>query len=471
MGWLPLFHQPEAVNALVVGVSSAAQYKCRWLKEQGAHVVAVAPIISANERAELAKIGVDYEEIMPQACHVQNKNLLIIATDDDAWNCQFAAQMNPTQMPMFVWHHPELSTVSFPAIIDRDPVITAISASGRSPMVSRYLRTRLEGLIPAGYGRLAELVQQLEQAVKEKLTNPQARRRWWQHVLSGTAGEKAMRGEVQAAKSELEKALASASHHQGSVSLVGAGPGDPELLTFKALRMLQQADVVLYDRLVSEQILKYARRDAELMFVGKKRSHHSVPQDDINQLLVHLAQSGKTVCRLKGGDPFIFGRGGEEIAQLAKAGVSFQVVPGVTAASGCAAYAGIPLTHRDYAQSVRFVTGHLKNEAMNLQWQELVSDEQTVVFYMGLNAIPLIAEQLIKNGAPRQRPAAVIEQGTTQEQKVVISNLSELHTDVCQAQIESPALIIIGEVVRLHDQLHWFDVNEISSAEVDSVLR
>lgn len=468
MAWLPLFHAPDAISALVVGASQTALYKSRWLRENGAQVVAIADQYDAKQQTELDDMGVAWEEMTPKAIHVQGKNLLIIASLDDAWNCMFAKQLRQLGMPMFVWKHPELSTVSFPAIVDRDPVVVAISASGRHPMLSRYLRTQLEGLIPAGYGHLAELIQNVQSAVKNKFPQIEQRRRWWHSVLSGNLAARAMNGEIHAAQLQIEAALATAPVGQfawGEVALVGAGPGDPELLTFKALRLLQQADVVLYDRLVSEQILSYARRDAQLMFVGKKRSHHSVPQADINRLLVRLAQEGKSVCRLKGGDPFTFGRGGEEIAELAKAGVSFQVVPGVTAASGCAAYAGIPLTHRDYAQSVRFVTGHLKDETSSLNWQELVSADQTVVFYMGLNAIPLIVDQLQSHGAPSVRPVAVIEQGTTPQQRVLISNLSSLQADVAQANIQSPALIIIGEVVNMHNQLKWFRKSEETAPE------
>lgn len=474
MGWLPLFHHPKATSALVVGASSAALYKCRWLRECGATVSAVAADFTSEQQLELDRLGVAWENIEPAAIHVQGKNLLVIASLNAAWNQTFAQQLVSLNIPMFVWQNPQLSTVSFPAIINRDPVMTAISSSGASPMLSRYLRTRIEGLIPAGYGHLAKLVTAAERAVKAQIPSTEQRRRWWHSVLSGTIGERAMRGDVETAHNELMARIASfepSEQQWGEVSLVGAGPGDPELLTFKALRLLQQADVVLYDRLVNERILDFARRDAKLLFVGKKRSQHSVPQQDINQMLVEYAKAGHSVCRLKGGDPFIFGRGGEEIAEIAQAGISFQVVPGVTAASGCAAYAGIPLTHRDYAQSVRFVTGHLKDDTSNLCWPALVSAEQTVVFYMGLNAIPLIAQELIQHGAPKDRPAAVIEQGTTDQQRIVISTLSTLVSDVQQSDIESPALIIIGDVVRLHHQLHWFDPAKQGVSHLDSVFK
>ena len=459
MGWLPLFHQPQSVRALVVGVSSAALYKCRWLKEGGAQVQLVAPQVSSEQANELNQLQVNWQEIEPQFTHTQDKNLIVIATANPDWNRAFAMQLQHLNIPMFVWQQPKLSTVSFPAIIDRSPVMTAISSSGQSPMLSRYLRTRLEGLIPKGYGSLAELVHSFEQRVRQQIPQTEVRRRWWQRILTGSIGERALRGELTAAKIEIDSLLSQpeSSHlNWGEVALVGAGPGDPDLLTFKALRLLQQADVVLYDRLVSPEILSFARRDAEQIFVGKQRSHHAVPQQEINALLVQYAKSGKQVCRLKGGDPFVFGRGGEELAELAEAGVSFQVVPGITAASGCAAYAGIPLTHRDYAQSVRFVTGHLKNQTANLNWPDLVSAEQTVVFYMGLNAIPVIVQQLVAHGAPAQRPAALIEQGTTHNQRIVVATLATLEEQAKAANIKAPTLIIIGDVVNLHHQLKWF---------------
>lgn len=459
MSWLPLFHHPNSVQALVVGASSAALYKARWLQQGGANVTVVSLDLTEAQQAELDALGILWHQAEPTPAHCQGKNLLVVASEDAAWNQAFATQCQANPMPMFVWQHPELSTVSFPAIIDRDPVVVAISASGQTPMLSRYLRTRLEGLIPMGFGHLAELIQSFEHRVRAWLPDTAVRRRWWQQIYTSAIGERAIRGDLAAAKAALDEQLAQGEHQVqqwGEVALVGAGPGDPELLTFKALRLLQQADVVLYDRLVSAEILKLARRDAELIFVGKQRSHHAVPQAEINTLLVRYAQSGRQVCRLKGGDPFVFGRGGEELAELATAGVSFQVVPGITAASGCAAYAGIPLTHRDYAQSVRFVTGHLKNQTHQLNWSDLVSADQTLVFYMGLNAIPTIVRQLVQFGAPLDRPAALIEQGTTPQQRVVVATLETLQAQAEQAHIKAPTLIIIGDVVKLHAHLHWF---------------
>lgn len=459
MGWIPLFHQPQNLQAVVVGVSSAALYKCRWLREGGAEVEVIAPQVALEQRNELSEIGVSWQELDPQLGHVKGKNLLVIATENKIWNRAFALQLQALNIPMFVWQHPDLCTVSFPAIIDRDPVITAISSSGQTPMLSSYLRTRLEGMIPMGYGYLAKLIKSVEQRVQHEFPETEVRRRWWQGVLSGAVGERAMRGELSEAQADITLLLSQPNLPRlkwGGVALVGAGPGDPDLLTFKALRLLQQADVVLYDRLVAPEILSLARRDAEKIFVGKQRAQHAVPQNEINALLVQFAQSGKQVCRLKGGDPFVFGRGGEELAELAEAGVSFQVVPGITAASGCAAYAGIPLTHRDYAQSVRFVTGHLKNQMAILNWPDLVSANQTVVFYMGLNAIPTIVKNLVAHGAPVDRPAALIEQGTTQDQRIIIATLATLEKQASAAHIKAPTLIIIGDVVNLHHQLKWF---------------
>ncbi|MBD3609781.1 MAG: uroporphyrinogen-III C-methyltransferase, partial [Gammaproteobacteria bacterium] len=282
----------------------------------------------------------------------------------------------------------------------------------------------------------------------------------WEQVLAVRFSDLVLTGKEKAARDELEKHLDEASHvsePKGEVYLVGAGPGDPYLLTFRALRLMQQADVVVYDRLVSQPILDMVRRDAEFIYAGKARSDHAIPQEEINMLLARLAQQGKRVLRLKGGDPFIFGRGGEEIETLMEEGVAFQVVPGITAAAGCASYSGIPLTHRNYAQSVCFVTGHLKDGSTDLNWSMLSQPQQTVVFYMGLNGVKTICEQLIAHGRDPKTPAALVEKGTTPEHKVHIGDLTKLPEMAAGGEIKPPTLIIVGEVVELHEKLAWFE--------------
>ncbi len=342
-----------------------------------------------------------------------------------------------------------------PAIIDRSPLVISVASNGTSPVLSRQIRTQLETSIPHGMGKLAEFSGKWRNQVKEKISNPDERRIFWENLYASPLKEQVFNDNRDVADSMLEQALLEWKAPKGEVYLVGAGPGDPELLTLKALRLMQQADVVIYDRLVSQPILELCRRDSTKIYVGKARSNHSVPQDGINALLVEYAQQGKRVCRLKGGDPFIFGRGGEEIQELFQAGVPFQVVPGITAASGCSAYAGIPLTHRDYAQSVRFLTGHLKEGSPELPWNELVYENQTLVLYMGLVGLERICEQLIAHGQRPDMPVALISKGTTPEQKVVVGSLADIASKVTEHQIHAPTLTIIGEVVRLREQLQW----------------
>ena len=341
----------------------------------------------------------------------------------------------------------------FPAVIDRSPLMVSVSTRGSAPALTRHIRQRLEAFIPQDYGRLAGYAESLRERVKSLLPK-QERAAFWRRWLNSRAPEMILARQPQRAEAETEACL-QGQQMQGEVALVGAGPGDPDLLTFRALRLIQSADVVFYDRLVGDGIMDLVDPAAEKYYVGKKMSHHSVPQDDINQLLIHAAQEGKRVLRLKGGDPFIFGRGGEEIQQLAGTGIPFQVVPGITAASGCAAYAGIPLTHRDYAQSVRFVTGHLKNGTCNLPWNELIHPDQTLVIYMGLNGLPVICSQLIAAGMPPETPVALVEKGTLPEQKVHIGTLSSMPQYIEGREIHAPTLTIVGDVVRLHETLKW----------------
>ncbi|MBV1921674.1 MAG: siroheme synthase CysG, partial [Pseudomonadales bacterium] len=354
---------------------------------------------------------------------------------------------------------PELCSFILPAIIDRSPVVIAVSSGGQSPVLARMIRAKLESTIPASYGRLAKLVGAVRDKVKARFDTVNQRREFWEQTLTGPVAEYVFAGKEDDAQKMLEEQLDDLSikpRVKGEVYLVGAGPGDPDLLTFRALRLMQQADVVLYDRLVSPEVLDLVRRDAERIYVGKARDDHAVPQDQINQYLVDLALQGRRVCRLKGGDPFIFGRGGEEIDMLAEQHIDFQVVPGITAASGCSTYAGIPLTHRDYSQSVQFVTGHLKDGSCDLDWEMLARGRQTVVFYMGLVGLPHICESLIEHGQKPDMPIALIQQGTTRNQKVLTGTLATMPDIVKANPVVPPTLIIVGEVVTLQEKLQWF---------------
>ncbi len=355
---------------------------------------------------------------------------------------------------------PALCSFIVPSIIDRSPVMVAVSSGGSSPVLARLLRTKLETLIPSSYGRLATLLEGYRNKVKAAFSNTRDRRRFWEVILQGPVTELMFSGRDKQAQAVLEKAIEKGEatiSGPGEVYLVGAGPGDPDLLTFGALRLLQQADVVVYDRLVSAPILDLARRDAEKIYVGKKNRDHTLPQEGINELLAKLAKQGKRVLRLKGGDPFIFGRGGEEIERLMEEGISFQVVPGITAAAGCASYAGIPLTHRNHAQSVVFATGHLKDNSIDLNWKALAQPNQTVVFYMGLTGLYVICEQLIKHGMPEDTAIALVEKGTTVDQKVHTATLATLPEKIKNISVKPPTLIIVGSVVSLHEKLAWFE--------------
>ncbi|MCX4198162.1 siroheme synthase CysG [Methylobacterium organophilum] len=384
--------------------------------------------------------------------------LAIAATDDEPLNAAVSQHANALGMPVNVVDSPQLCSVIFPAIVDRSPLVIAVSSGGDAPVLARLIRARIETWIPAAYGQLAGLAKQFRAQVKAKFANVQQRRVFWEETFQGPIAEQALAGcSAEAERLLAEKLAGAAPRALGEVYLVGAGPGDPDLLTFRALRLMQQADVVLYDRLVAPAIIDLCRRDADRIYVGKQRSEHAVPQEQINQKLVTLAKEGKRVLRLKGGDPFIFGRGGEEIEELAAHGVPFQVVPGITAASGCAAYAGIPLTHRDHAQSVRFVTGHLKDGSCDLPWAELAAPAQTLVFYMGLVGLPVICQQLIAHGRSADTPAALVQQGTTTNQRVFTGTLETLAQRIAQEQVQAPTLLIVGEVVQLREKLAWFE--------------
>ena len=452
----PISLKLQQQRCLIVGGGHIAYRKALLLVKAGAILDIVAPEIDSQLMLLIEQsAGTAYLKPFDNLDLDRVYRLVIAATDNAAVNKRVFEQAELRNL--LVNSVDDIPNCRFmvPAIIDRSPLLISVASNGASPVLSRQLRTQIETLVPHGMGKLAQFSGDWRSRVKAQIVNPDERRIFWEELYASPLKEQVFNDNLDTAHQMMIQALAEWTAPKGEVYLVGAGPGDPELLTLKALRLMQQADVVIYDRLVSAPILELCRRDAEKVYVGKARSNHSVPQDGINALLVKYAQAGKRVCRLKGGDPFIFGRGGEEIQELFAAGVSFQVVPGITAASGCSAYAGIPLTHRDYAQSVRFLTGHLKEGSPELPWRELVYENQTLVLYMGLVGLEHICQQLIAHGQRSDMPVALVSKGTTPEQKVVVGTLSDIASKVAEHQIHAPTLTIIGEVVTLREQLQW----------------
>ncbi|WP_211828148.1 siroheme synthase CysG [Kistimonas asteriae] len=464
MDYLPLYLDVRDTLCLVVGGDSVALRKIRLLLSAGARIRLVAPDILEELSGMLDHQRHEIIQRPFQGDDLDGVRLVIAATDSDTVNGAVADAAKARGLTVNVVDGAEQGNAIMPAIIDRSPLIVSVSSAGKAPVLARLLRTRLESLLPDGYGRLADLAGSFRAQVKARFSSLNDRRYFWEKVFGGPAAEQALAGNMEQARRMIGQALEALEAQEeqlvGEVYLVGGGPGDPDLLTFRALRLMQQADVVLHDRLVSEDVLALCRRDADYIYVGKRRDQHTLPQEDINTLLVKLAKEGKRVLRLKGGDPFIFGRGGEEIDTLADEGIPFQVVPGITAASGCASYAGIPLTHRDYAQSVRFVTGHLKDGGYDLNWSEMVRNDQTLVFYMGLMGLPRICQELIDHGRNPETPVALIQQGTTREQRVYTGSLTSIVSDIAEIKIKPPTLIIVGEVVQLHERLKWFGLEE-----------
>ncbi|MEY4929167.1 MAG: hypothetical protein RL279_906 [Pseudomonadota bacterium] len=456
---LPIFMNINQRLCVVIGAGEVAARKVTMLLRAQASVTVYAPEICPT-LADLVEAGrIRYQQARFADQQLSGACLVIAATNDLQVNTavSLAAQVN--NIPVNVVDAPALCTFTMASIVERSPIVIAISSEGNAPVLARYLRSKIETMLPAGYGRIAAIAGEFRDKVKSKYATSQARRIFWEGVLQGPIVERILAGQEAAARICLDQLLAddTASQQHGEVYLVGGGPGDPDLLTFRALRLMQQCDVCVYDKLVSPEVLDLVRRDAELIYVGKSRDQHTLPQEEINQLLARLALAGKRVLRLKGGDPFIFGRGGEEIETLMQQGVPFQVVPGITAANGVSSYAGIPLTHRDYAQACLFITGHLKNGVLDLDWAAMARPQQTVVIYMGLVGLEQICQQLIAHGVAPDMPAAVIQQGTTQHQRVVSANLSDLASQVAAAKMKAPCLTIIGQVVQLREKLNWFE--------------
>ncbi|MEE9319642.1 MAG: siroheme synthase CysG [Granulosicoccus sp.] len=445
-------------QCLVVGASLEALGKARDLSRCGARVHLVDPAAAA----EVPGVAFSANRLF-QLDDLTGCWLVIAASADAALNDRISSLCHDRQLLCHVVGNHDASSLIVPEVIDRSPMLIAITSGGGSPTLSRALKSRIESLVPTAYAKLAALVENYRADVKNRLPAEADRVEFWHSLINGPIGELAFNAKadvleqaVKAAVSSINLSEPSAVNTVGHVALVGAGPGDPDLLTFRALRLVKSADAVVFDRLVSRSILDLCRSDAELIYAGKAKAAHTLPQDSINQLLVDLAKQGKQVVRLKGGDPFIFGRGGEEIETLADNGIGFQVVPGITAAAGCAAFGGIPLTHRDHAQSCVFVTGHLRNGQFNLNWQDLQDPTQTIVIYMGLTGLDQICQSLVEHGRAADTPAALIEHGTTPTQRVITATLATLASTIAASDVSAPTLLIIGSVVTLREKLDWF---------------
>lgn len=462
MDLLPIFLNIRDRKCVIVGGGSVALRKANLLSRAQARITVIATSIC--EELEVlcrASNGTTVHEPFTPA-QLEGAALVIAATNDGATNLAVSAAAKSLNIPVNVVDEAELCSFMMPSIVDKAPVLVAISSTGTAPVLTSKLKEMIEIVIPSRIDALANLMGSYRGRIKDKLPDPDQRLQFWQDLLESEVPELVYTGNEDAAIEVIEQRLldrlqaAKTGTKMGEVYLVGAGPGDPDLLTLRALRLMYKADVVLYDRLVSDEIMQKLRPDAEKIYMGKEQAKSSVEQETINEMLVRLAHEGKRVLRLKGGDPFIFGRGGEELETLAAAGVPFQVVPGITAASGCAAYAGIPLTHRDHAQSVRFLTGHLREGTLDLEWEHLVREKQTLVFYMGLSGLQTICEQLIAHGMAADTPIAIIQRGTTRRQRVIVDQLGGMPALAKKTGIEAPTIIIIGTVVSARKKLSWF---------------
>jgi uroporphyrin-III C-methyltransferase/precorrin-2 dehydrogenase/sirohydrochlorin ferrochelatase len=426
----PLFLKLEGRPVLLVGAGSAAAAKLRLLNSAGARVTVVADAPAPEDFAAV--------------------ELVFGATGSDASDRAVAAQARAAGKLVNIVDRPELSDFTMPAIVDRGDIVVAVSTQGASPVLAQRVRAAIESVLPPGLGRLAQFAQRFRSAIQARITDNGSRRRFWDQVLGGPIAAAVLAGDEKRAARDLIRAVnrGEPKAETGRVSLVGAGPGDPELLTLRAARALREADVIVYDKLVDPSVLEYARRDARRIFVGKSKGDHTLPQSEINALLVAEAKAGRHVVRLKGGDPFVFGRGGEELDVLLAAGIRVEVVPGITAAIGCAAYAGFPLTHRDHASSVVFVSGHSKDGLSDLDWGALANPRQTIVVYMGVSAAGEVASRLIEAGLGASTPIAIVENGTRWDQRVIKGKLQEAAELVRSHGVDGPALLVIGEVTR-----------------------
>ncbi len=461
MDYLPIFVNIKDQHCLIIGGGAVAARKADLFIKAGAIVTVIAPELKTEMKYHLShgKIVWQMDTFSVEAmANLTPPKYVISATDDEAVNQAVYHYCQQQKIPVNVADQTAYCDFILPAIVDRSPMIIAVSTGGRSPVLARVMKARLEALIPAGFGRLADLVGAYRQKVKDTISSLEGRKAFWEKLLDSSFIDKAVQGRIEAAEVVLQQQLDTVETEGqalpvGEVYLIGAGPGDPDLMTFKGLRLLQQADVILYDRLVAPEIVEMARREAERIYVGKKDKWHKVQQIDISQMMVDLAKQGKRVARLKGGDPYIFGRGAEEAELLVQNNIPFEVVPGITAAAGCSAYAGFPLTHREFSQSVSLVTGHQQAGAEGVDYARLAQSGDTMVFYMGIKNAPKIQAGLVEHGMDPMTPAAIIEKGTTPDQKVTITTLGELASTIEENLVKPPALLIVGEVIKMRERL------------------
>jgi len=453
----PLFVNLDKLPVLVVGGGEIAERKINLIIKANANVEVLARKFTPNVEQIISKKKLKkIKKSLDISTLSSNYSLIIAATDNKQVNKKLFNFAKKNNILINVVDQPELCTCTFGSIVERGDLVVAISTGGSAPVFARNLREKLETLLPQSTKQLIDFSSTIREKVIRSFSQFNKRRIFWELFFDAFATKKNItKSNLTKLSNQLIKSLR--NKNSGEVFLVGAGPGDPELLTLRSLHLIQKADVCIYDNLVSKDILELVRRDAQMIYAGKLRNNHTIEQKEINKLLVNYAKKGLRVLRLKGGDPFMFGRGGEEISELMAKKIKFQVVPGITAATGVAAYAGIPLTHRDYSQSCIFITGHEKNGELNINWNNLINENQTIVIYMGLNSLPTIAQNLIDYGMRKNMPIALVQEGTTENQKVLVSTISRVNTKILKNDIQSPVIIIIGEVVKLRKTIKWFN--------------
>lgn len=449
MNTLPLFFNLSHKTVLIIGGGDVAHRKAVLMDKAGAKLIVLAKNFKETFKAFLLEnhhtiIHKNYEE--NDLLALKNLAIIICATDDNELNQQVHRHAKMLNIPVNVVDTPELCDFIFPAIVDRSPIVIGVSSNGKAPVLARLIRAKIESSLPSHIGDIAKKAGEFRSILKEKLPIINKRRHFWENIFQHALNDKP----IQDLNTELNNFIANDHQKTGEVYIVGAGAGDPDLLTFKALRLMQQADVVLYDALVPQAIVDLCRRDSDKIFVGKKRSNHTKTQDQINALLVSLAQEGKRVLRLKGGDPFVFGRGGEEMLACQRAGIPYQVVSGITSALAAASGSGIPLTHRGVATSVRFLTACYQTDGYFDGLKSVYQPDETLVFYMGLHALEKLTDSLIRSGLASDTPVAIVAHASLPTQQVLTGNLQNITQKQAIANLPAPALIIVGQVVSLY---------------------